>query len=322
MRVKTSAQSPRHRRQRGFALMALLAIIATGMLYFLVRQLDASAMQRRQDEVTTQSLAQAKEALIAWSVMNTTTPGRLPCPEDTNKIGSDLEGQAKLNCSNTLPTVGRLPWRTLGIGQLRGGDGEPLWYGLSPGFRSAPINSNSVGLLTIDGVSNSAVAIVIAPGPPLAGQSRPPINAATPPLAANYLDSTNGDGDTSFVTSGSSTTFNDHVLTISSRELFSTVPRRIADEFRGYPGRGLKGFFDTNNFLPCAAAVSLGSQVPGDNTGFFPFADITFDPNAYNLLKDNQWTDIASYSALNCGTVGANSATVTIGGQAVLLTFP
>jgi hypothetical protein len=229
VRVTPERRLPARRLQGGFALMALLAILATGMLYFLVNQLDAGAMRRRQDEVTTQALAQAKEALIAWSAVNDSVPGRLPCPEDTGKIGTVLEGQALLNCGNAV-AVGRLPWRTLGLDRPRDGYGEPLWYVLSAGFRDSPINSQTPAALTIDGVAGSAVAIVFSPGPPLTGQPRAPVSAATPPIVNNYLDLSNRDGDSAFVTTGPSGAFNDRLLPISHQDLFTAVGKRVAGE--------------------------------------------------------------------------------------------
>lgn len=323
MSAKIEPHSPNHRLQRGFALMALLAILATGMLYFLVNQLDEGAIQRKKNEATTQALAKAKALIIAWSVMNTAAPGRLLCPEDTSRIGTPTEGEARSNCGNGL-AIGRLPWRTLGIDQLRDGDGEPLWYVLSPGFRSTPINSNTVAQLTVDGALNNAVAIVIAPGPPLVGQSRPAISSATPPVVANFLDLTNSDGDVSFVANGDPSLFNDKLLTISTQELFLAVPARVANELRGYvgtPGKGLKGYFDSHGVLPCAATASGGSAIPGNSTGFFPYADVSFDPDAHALLTNNQWLDIAIYNAPDCGAT-ASSAIVTIGSKAIPLTFP
>ena len=47
--------------------------------------------------------------------------------------------------------VGRLPWRSLGIDQLRDGYGEPLWYVLSRGFRNPPINFGTLGQINYNG---------------------------------------------------------------------------------------------------------------------------------------------------------------------------
>ena len=210
--------------------MALLAILTTVVLYFLVNQIDADAIRQRQNAATAQTLAQAKEALIAWSVANNSAPGQLPCPEDISKIGTLLEGQALANCNNAASRIGRLPWRTLGLGRVVDGHGEPLWYVLSAGFRGLPINSQTPAALTVDGVAASAVAIVFAPGPPLAGQTRTSITPLTLPNASDYLDLANGDGDDAYATTGPQESFNDRLMVVTHRDLFSAVEKRVAGE--------------------------------------------------------------------------------------------
>jgi hypothetical protein len=219
----------KRRTSGGFAFIVLLAFMTVGALYFFVSQLDAAAIERKRDETTALALAEAKEALIGWSAANDSAPGRLPCPEDTSLIGTPNEGRAQSNC-NAFPAIGRLPWKTLGLSQLRDGHGEPLWYVLSPGFRALPINSNTPPQLTVDGAPGSAVAIILAPGPALPGQTRTAITAATPPSVATYLDLTNADGSATFVTNGPPAAFNDRLLTISHRDLFTAVERRVAGE--------------------------------------------------------------------------------------------
>jgi hypothetical protein len=310
------------RSTRGFALIALLALLTAGVLYFMIGQFDATAARQHKEAITAKALAEAKAAIIAWSVLNATAPGRLLCPEDTTRIGSPMEGQALASCSNVAPSVGRLAWRTLQTGPLSDGDGEVLWYALSPGFRLSPINSTTVGQLSLDGAANAALAVVIAPGQPIAAQTRPAISAVAPPLAANYLDPPNNDGDLSFATTGPSITFNDRLITITRQELSKALARRIAADIRGYPGKGLKGYFDLVGFLPCAATVSGGAQVPATVNGFLPYLDLSFDAATDNLLTNNQWINVVTYSAPNCGTIAATNATITIGTAAIPLAFP
>ncbi len=81
---------------------------------------------------------------------------------------------------NQLPELrpGRLPWRTLGLADLRDADGERLWYAVSPNFRDYAsqvlINDATAGTLSVSGASNlnDVVAIVFAPGAPVGAQSR------------------------------------------------------------------------------------------------------------------------------------------------------
>ena len=105
-------------------------------------------------------------------------PGAFLCPEAAANIGTGNEGLAQSNC--TLPAIGRLPWKTIGIEKLQDASGEPLWYVVANGWAKPSsaantiINSNCTdsvsamtcwsGQLTVDGNANAAVALIIAPG--------------------------------------------------------------------------------------------------------------------------------------------------------------
>jgi hypothetical protein len=216
-------------KQKGIALIIFALILALAATAFLVSQLDGSGVKIERDKKTATALAEAKVALIGWAAKQSTLTqlGQLPCPEDIALIGSATEGTAKSAC--TLPAIGRLPWRSLGLGDLKDGNGDQLWYAISPGFRSTTINSDTPAQLTVDGVAGSAVAIVFSPGSPL-GQTRPIPTNTIPPDVTQYLELSNNDGDNTFVTVGPVAGFNDKLLTISHDELFYAVERRVANE--------------------------------------------------------------------------------------------
>lgn len=116
------------RRERGGAMLAImvvvLVVIGGWMLYDTMRDNPRLASD---DRTTTPRLAEAREALIGhakaqWCLKQTgAVADHLPCPD----MGAS-EGQAATGCSGT--TVGRLPWRTLGLPALRDAAGECLWY--------------------------------------------------------------------------------------------------------------------------------------------------------------------------------------------------
>jgi len=221
-------------RQRGVALMLLmlLAIVTASAIFVAALGQPGTRNALQEQERTLQALQQAKEALIAWAANNSTDPGLLPCPEDTSNIGTATEGDtltAPPNCGG-LPAIGRLPWYALNLGDLRDAYGERLWYAVSPGFRGAPINSDTQGQLTVDGVANRAVAIIFSPGPALTGQTRPTPTAAVPPQVQNYLDLSNNDGDGIFVTTGTAGQFNDKLMIITANDLFRVVERRVVSD--------------------------------------------------------------------------------------------
>jgi len=220
--------------QRGFSLMMVLVMIAVATGALAVTLLSSFGTKLRSDRVTEQALAQAKEALIAYAAADPNRPGELPCPDTNNNgqidVGIDTSG------SNCAALVGRLPWVTLGIPDLRDGSGERLWYALSNNFHangSVPLNSDTPGQLTVTGITPdpNVVAIVFAPGPAIGSlaQSRTSANANT---VSNYLEGANATSTTNFVTGNASANFNDRLITIKSAEIFRVVEKRVAHELR------------------------------------------------------------------------------------------
>jgi len=251
-------------KQQGAVLISLMFIVGIIVSFYFLNILSPNNIRAAREEQTAKALMEAKSALIGWSVSNDSAPGRLPCPEDTSEIGTENEGEAAGNCS--LPAIGRLPFKTLGVGDLRDGNEDRLWYVISENFRNTPINSEvSTAQLTINGVSNSAVAIIFSPGVPLEGQQRSVPTAASPPNVSDYLDSTNSDGDNTFATSNASSNFNDRLLAISHQDLFIPVEKRVL--------RDAKYCLDTyaadsNAKYPWAAPVTSGTYTGVQNTTF------------------------------------------------------
>lgn len=281
---------PPHAAQRGAALLVFMLIGISAAFGLLLKRLGSLATAAR-DEATMQTLAIAKAALIGRAAADANLPGNLPCPEDTTLIGTINEGRARSSCPNDKPQVGRLPWRTLGLPDLRDDSGERLWYALSPGFRNAPINSDTPAQLAVDGVAGRAVAIIFAPGPALLAQKRP---APTDP--AQYLDTGNGTG--SFVSSGAPDQFNDRLTVVSAQDLFGTVEKRVGREVR----LALLNYFCGLNNV--AADGSCIAATGGKR--FFPrpasFADITC------LNPSSSTTNCNSGSGNTAGRIPANPA--------------
>ena len=72
------------RRQRGAAFMVMLVIMIIGVAAIFVASLNNSAIQIAQNQNTADSLAKAKEALIAYAGSDSNRPGELPCPDFNN----------------------------------------------------------------------------------------------------------------------------------------------------------------------------------------------------------------------------------------------
>jgi hypothetical protein len=272
------------RRQRGVALLGLMTVIVLVMAYLVVSRFNAaSAFVGVDREHNGKVLNQAKQALIGWvarqaATANENNPGRLPCPEAGAFFGTVNEGTAAGNC--TLPAIGRLPWRTLGMDKPLDAGGEALWYVVSPGWAlsnsttpplTTYINSNSVGQLTVDGAANNAVALIIAPGRSFNGTTACSAVAqvravAGAPNRANYLECANAAGAT-FETTGASDAFNDQVIRVTAAELLPEIEAAIAERTAREIVPLLQNVYASNAWAASLSATNPAYPYPA------PFAD-------------------------------------------------
>jgi hypothetical protein len=277
--------------QRGIAIILLLAVVVAGASFLLIRSFNAAAVPANRLEVTKNALVAAKEALVARAVADDNRPGSLPCPD------TDDDGDAEIFVGNECPAyVGRLPWKTLGISDLRDGNSERLWYVLSRNFRddtsAEPINSNTVATLSVAGTepAANAMAVLIAPGAPLrrtggaALQDRSCVigtncdatrRCTTAPASntpkcnpVNYLDISGGVdnalGGPSLFSAATDATFNDRVLAVLHDEIMPLVEKRAGLEL----SQNLRNHFD----------AWANSAVVASTKGFYPWAAPFDDP--------------------------------------------
>lgn len=285
------------RRQRGIALLALLAILVIGGTWYLVTRMQQVSANRTAAERTrnAQVLNKAKQALIGYVIAqanhaNENNPGALPCPEAPTSFNATNGTDGKMASSCTLPAVGRFPWRSIGADKMVDAAGEPLWYVVSPGWAytgsSTVINSNSTGQLTVDGVApaslpaaDTVIALIIAPGlafsvPAATGctawnQTRPATSGVAPDVR-NYLECDNASsGDSSFVTAGPSGSFNDQVIKVTVGDLMPGLEAAVADRLQR-SGE----FFDTLKTVYAGGTWGIG----GANS-MYPFAATFTDPS-------------------------------------------
>ena len=200
------------RTEAGAALLAFLLVLLVGGSYALLGDAKSLAQRAKLEESrkTSEALAEAKAALIGYAaganiVPNDTPsnscgaqcprPGDLPCPDRNN------DGFADGPCGGipAMLRLGRLPWRTLRLPDLRDGSGERLWYAVSTKFKNFPktpcglstaatcLNSRTRGTITIRNAIGTgllhngndprdsldptgAIAVILAPGPTLRRQ--------------------------------------------------------------------------------------------------------------------------------------------------------
>ena len=258
----------RRRAQRGAVLLTALTLTFLAAAGFLLAGLDGDARIRaREATATARALADARRALIGWSVGTglarsgeTHSPGVLPFPDrNTDPYGYDGEADCVTSGLSDRHLIGRLarageaspcPDRTLGV-ELRDGSGEPLWYAVSrnlvnhrgggasdppinPGLLDRPpaypwlrlIDANGDVVTASDGEPLEIAAVVIAPGPPLPGQTR----AGIAPGPAHYLDSVTVNGVT--YDNADSDGCRDAVAGASAH---THCPGRAGEEFILYP---------------------------------------------------------------------------------------
>lgn len=235
------------RRQRGAALIFVVLLMVVGIGLFVVNASTETARVAQSDAKLAAGLNAAKEALIAYAVAHTARPGALPCPDIDNDGLADPPGAGA--CSRYL---GRLPWRTLGIGDVRDHDGELLWYALSDLLRDGvAISSDTKGNRTVRSGTAAvtqtieAVAVVFAPGGVLAGQARDSTaaicattgaNVARNLCPANYLETAAGVNNAAltgpYIAADPSPSFNDRLIVLRTSDLIPLVERRVAGDLR------------------------------------------------------------------------------------------
>jgi len=149
-----------------------MLIVVLGLVTLLTFRTDRKGPEMEAERKTALALAQAKEALLGYAAADINHPGSLPCPDANDDGLSDAKDYTGSAC---VAYVGRLPWKYLGLADIRDGSGERLWYALSPSFdaNTTKINPQMLGQITLRAASgailydassgNGVVAVVIAP---------------------------------------------------------------------------------------------------------------------------------------------------------------
>ncbi len=175
-------------------LIMLLFVIGIASTLLVLHSLNSDSMRIERDKKTASVLAEAKAALIGYSVSSSTMSGRLPNPD--MHTGITLEGDQSGSVGAVDSSlIGKLPWRSLGLLPLKDGDGECVWYIVSGKFKANPptssLNWDTQGQIDlIDGGGNTLaiglVALVVSPGSVLSVQDRGLLDASLVQCAGNY----------------------------------------------------------------------------------------------------------------------------------------
>lgn len=140
---------PDPRRQRGAALLMLLAVASVGFAALLISAFARSDVERVRERRTLAVLTQASDALVGYA----STHGRLPRPAVSAIDGREQETP----CADEAACSGFLPWVELGVA---GADswGKRLRYSVTPEYTVVPVRRLSAvatkNVLTRDGAGN------------------------------------------------------------------------------------------------------------------------------------------------------------------------
>jgi type II secretory pathway pseudopilin PulG len=298
-RLRSDAGS-RGTGQRGFALIAILALAAMISAFLIASALNRSStdISNEREDRSMSALRRAKAALInyaaseqwqAYKGQATSQPGGLPCPDTDPDTNTGNTGVSSLGCSGAgANRVGRFPFATIGADDLRDASGERLWYAVSSNFYKNvgvnKINSDTPGLLTVTGTApaSNVVAIVFAPGPAIQDSTLPGQiqnrSAANYNRIASYLENFATGTDYTFASSAfPSQTFNDRLLMITQAELMAAVEpvvaarieRDIAPRIQDYYGKwGVYPF--PVPFNPTTSSQSAYQGNAAQNRGLLP----------------------------------------------------
>lgn len=322
--LEPGLRAAKRSRESGFAMIAFLSLITLLGSWLIASALNRTGaeLKNERDRRTMEALKKAKAALIGyaaseqWQVYKSNAtkfqPGALPCPDRDN------DGDSEGLCSSELTRIGRLPWLTVGTDDLRDASGERLWYALSSNFRkldgTTVINSDTRGQLTVTGATpaSNVVAIVFAPGEPLAGQDRDPTNSTLLNSPSSYLEGFNATYDSFASSTQTSETFNDRLIIITEDELMEAVEPVVAALIERDVKPFLATYFASWGRYPFPARFdnpdpgTMGSGTTRPQSAYAGY----YDPNepllTFGLLPI---TNAATYTWTSQGVASATNAT-------------
>jgi len=302
------------RTQSGMALMIMLVIMVMGTSWALVNAISGASRNTVSEQKQTGSTLQlAKSVLLGYVAQQASTsdvPGMFPCPESTSSIGTSSEGEASSTCI-TLPAIGRLPWKTLGMDKPLDGSDTALWYVVSADVRNAPINFSTTGSLTMDGTANSAVAVIIAPGAALDTAS----NSSSVPSPCVKRDQSSGRSSTplnpsdfvecgnatmtALVSSRDDTWGNDRAVAITATEMHKAIEGAVGDRIQRKVAPALNGTEASTGWYQKDSSGEWGAQ-------FFPYASTWTDPTTNGYCGSYGVTEGLLPIATGSVTAGTN----------------
>lgn len=179
-------------------VMLLIGIMS--LIFLSLEITHPPKMQRLQDRNV---LYAAKKGVVRYTIKN---KGRFPCPDDNN------DGTGDHYMSGCMTSIGWLPFKTLGIPELRDQHNQKLWYAYNP---EQPLQVNG---------NIEALAVILAPHHALRHQKNRPSIASLHPSGAKkvihyYLEGLNATSSPQVFSNLGPIDFNDELLWISHQDI-------------------------------------------------------------------------------------------------------
>lgn len=324
------------RRQQGMMLPILILLLSLGGIGWLLARTDTGAERAarnlRRETQTSQALATARDALLGFAAnyRNKEHPnadfGYLPCPD------LDGDGSSETCGTKDQPSIGRLPYRTLNLPDLRDGAGECLWYAVSGSFKNNPkadtLNWDSIGqfrLLDREGQpimltgdqQGLAAAIVFAPGPPLPQQHR----TAGPGRCGDehsaqlehYVETLGGTHANIVDVLPDAEPGNDRIITLTGNQIFNQLTRRT--DYAQHLQDNLQAMaacLEKAKLPIPLAAQPFGSVLLGNPPALHTLSGACINPERRDISSN--WSELMRYGRCADGSPCLTSPTGTCRG--------
>lgn len=265
--------------QSGAALLIFLAIMIILASYTFLSTRPNQTVQQKMNQYSSDNLAKAKEALLAYVVVNgynNDQLGRFPCPDIDDYEGNAANNGTQASTGECSDMVGRIPYATIQLDTRDAVDGEGnfLWYAVSQNFTRTDVNADTDPDLDST-TEDEVVATIFSPGVSLDGQSRSSV--AEMGTYTNYLEQVVEDASTGkpiFPTAAPPADANDRWVTVSRKEIIELVQKQLVNQGK----ECLKGYATVSGGkYPWAAPMTDTTNFVGVcNTyaGRFPFGGL------------------------------------------------
>lgn len=285
-------------KQKGLALLMLVFVLVLAVTTYSIKILNTADVKDAKGKKTAEALAEAKAALIGWSVSHPVQPGIMPFPD--RSTDSNYDGNS--DCFNANPgfdlLLGRLPF----LGQtapctapspglasnLSDGDGEQLWYAVSrnlirssiiPVINPSTADASTESWLIVRGkngqiISDRVAAVIMAAGAPVGIQDRSG-GLAGP---AEYLDRITifgvSYGNDDYTTANESFVISDEMQVVSSSDPRYLQPYEFNDKLTYITIDELMLALEKR----AIGEVALGLRAYNLANGYYPYAATLGDP--------------------------------------------